>query len=315
MNPENFGLPPLTDEEASTLERLVRAGRSRAMSSETSKRIARRLAETGASSQMGWKGGAASRGLSRAVSGAKMGAILACLGMTVFGWHQVSRNAGDESANRPALEAGEAKASGVASMVPSVPMRVGAGAPSTTTPPTETSSVEIEALPSIGAASAGAAYPLATDPVRPTPRPPQRATAPAAVSVRPSPARSPSGAAPSSSAPEPSPVSAAPSPSDARALSGGAPSSAARPSEATTEEFALIRRAQAALASDPVRALAIADEHAHAFPDGEFVQERELTAIEALARLGRKTEARRRADEFLARFPRTPYAGRLERAR
>ncbi|MDF2698329.1 MAG: hypothetical protein K0S65_6713 [Labilithrix sp.] len=79
-------------------------------------------------------------------------------------------------------------------------------------------------------------------------------------------------------------------------------------------EFGFIKRAEDALSSDPSRALAILDEHARRFPAGEFLQEREMVAVEALARLGRKTEAKRRADALLERFPRTPYVARLERA-
>jgi hypothetical protein len=87
---------------------------------------------------------------------------------------------------------------------------------------------------------------------------------------------------------------------------------AATPARAV--EFALIQRAQDALPSDPSRALAIADEHARTFPNGQLVQEREVMAVEALARLGRKAEARERANAALARFPRTPYVPRLQRA-
>ncbi len=97
--------------------------------------------------------------------------------------------------------------------------------------------------------------------------------------------------------------------------SAPAPVSTNREPTATADvEFALIRSAQAALASDPSRALALAEEHARTFPAGELVQERELTAVEALARLGRRAEAEDRAHALLTRFPRTPYVARLERA-
>jgi hypothetical protein len=66
------------------------------------------------------------------------------------------------------------------------------------------------------------------------------------------------------------------------------------------------------LASNPGRALAMADQLARDFPNGEFVQEREAIAVEALARVGRKGEALQRARALLGRFPRTPYAARLE---
>jgi hypothetical protein len=79
-------------------------------------------------------------------------------------------------------------------------------------------------------------------------------------------------------------------------------------------ELELVQRAQAALASDPNRALTLTNEHAGAYPKGELVQEREVIAVEALSRLGRNEEASRRALAFVRRFPQTPYAARLEMA-
>ena len=103
--------------------------------------------------------------------------------------------------------------------------------------------------------------------------------------------------------------------SPAAAVRGGAPSATERDALTQSQaEFALIRRAQVALGSDPAGALSIVAEHARTFPRGELVQERELTAVEALARLGRKAEARARAHALVERFPRTPYVARLERA-
>jgi len=83
---------------------------------------------------------------------------------------------------------------------------------------------------------------------------------------------------------------------------------AARPAT----EYELVQEAQAALASDPNRALSLTSELARTYPKGELVQEREVIAVEALARLGRSEEASRRAQAFVRRFPETPYAARLE---
>jgi hypothetical protein len=83
-------------------------------------------------------------------------------------------------------------------------------------------------------------------------------------------------------------------------------------SKAPSTELELVNRAQVALASDPQRALTLMSEHARTYPNGEFVQEREVIAVEALSRLGRKEEALRRALALVQRFPRTPYAARLE---
>jgi len=91
-----------------------------------------------------------------------------------------------------------------------------------------------------------------------------------------------------------------------------APSTVA--ARAAESELELLQRAQATLSSDPARALAIASEQARAYPTGEFIQEREVIAVEALARLDRKDEALRRARALVERFPRTPYGDRLELA-
>jgi hypothetical protein len=86
-----------------------------------------------------------------------------------------------------------------------------------------------------------------------------------------------------------------------------APASAPAPSEA-----ALLLRARRTLDSDPAGALALTDEHARQFPRGTLVPEREVLAIEALARLGRSSEARRRLDALRARFPNAANVARLD---
>lgn len=77
-------------------------------------------------------------------------------------------------------------------------------------------------------------------------------------------------------------------------------------------ELELFKRAEAALSADPARALSLTSEQARLYAAGEFVQEREVIAVEALARMGRNEEALRRARALVERFPRTPYATRLE---
>jgi hypothetical protein len=48
------------------------------------------------------------------------------------------------------------------------------------------------------------------------------------------------------------------------------------------------------------------------FQDGDLVQEREVLAIEALARLGRTGEARTRLDAFRGRYPQSLHITRLD---
>ena len=77
-------------------------------------------------------------------------------------------------------------------------------------------------------------------------------------------------------------------------------------------EVKLLERAQDALRSRPAEALALCNDHAQRFPGGMLVQEREVIAIEALIKTGRKDEARRRADRFKARFPGSSHTRRLD---
>jgi len=72
-------------------------------------------------------------------------------------------------------------------------------------------------------------------------------------------------------------------------------------------EVALLRDARLALAGSPADALALAEQHRVQFAHGAMVQERELIAISALARLGRHTAVLARAAQFERDFPNSPY--------
>jgi hypothetical protein len=86
---------------------------------------------------------------------------------------------------------------------------------------------------------------------------------------------------------------------------------------ASEDELALevrwLDQARALLAGDPAAALARADAHAQRFAAGALAAERELIAVDALQRLGRAPQARKRADALLARNPGSLYRGRLQR--
>jgi hypothetical protein len=69
------------------------------------------------------------------------------------------------------------------------------------------------------------------------------------------------------------------------------------PSEAT-----LLANARRTLRSDPAAALELTREHAQRFPQGRFIQEREVVAVDALFRLGRIRDGRSRAERFLSRY-------------
>jgi hypothetical protein len=82
------------------------------------------------------------------------------------------------------------------------------------------------------------------------------------------------------------------------------------PGESVSESD-LLGRAQAALRTDPNRALGLAAEHRRKFPNGVLVQEREVLSIEALERLGRHKEAVARADGFLRSFPGSAHRSKV----
>lgn len=90
---------------------------------------------------------------------------------------------------------------------------------------------------------------------------------------------------------------------------GGTPDRARPP---TPSELALLGAAQALLAHDPQAALEHLSEHARLYRRGQFAEEREALAVDALRRLGRRAELRERAEAFLAKYPRAPQRERIE---
>jgi len=72
------------------------------------------------------------------------------------------------------------------------------------------------------------------------------------------------------------------------------------------EELRLLRLARSAVARQEFgAALGLLTEHARRFKDGRLAEEREALRVRALAGLGRTDEARRTAERFQARFPRS----------
>jgi hypothetical protein len=80
---------------------------------------------------------------------------------------------------------------------------------------------------------------------------------------------------------------------------------------ATWDEPQLIERARKALAADPRRALALTQEHQRRFPAGALGVERDVIALEALARSGQTAEAKRRATAFEAKYPKSIHLPRV----
>jgi hypothetical protein len=69
---------------------------------------------------------------------------------------------------------------------------------------------------------------------------------------------------------------------------------------------------EAALAGEPERALSLADEGNRSFPEGAFREQREASAIAALAALGKSSQARSRARRFFKDFPKSPLSERVK---
>lgn len=90
------------------------------------------------------------------------------------------------------------------------------------------------------------------------------------------------------------------------------PQPAAPGVEAAETEVSLLARAQAALANSPQAALDLVTSHALRFGAGSLAQEREMIAISALLRLGRRGEADTRARAFRSAFPTSAYTRRID---
>jgi hypothetical protein len=76
-------------------------------------------------------------------------------------------------------------------------------------------------------------------------------------------------------------------------------------------ELQLLDRARRVMASDPARALVLSEEHRRDYAQGQFAEERELLAIEALIGLHKRDAAARRARAFERAHPNSVHAHRL----
>lgn len=130
-------------------------------------------------------------------------------------------------------------------------------------------------------------------------RAPERPAAPAVPSSAPAPAPAPS-AEVSADAPAPPP----PVPSSS-AIRG--PTATASPKSPRPSEDELLARARGRLQASPAAALSSTEDHARLYPRGQLVEEREVIAIDALVRLGRRAEAEARARSFLATHPQSIF--------
>lgn len=91
------------------------------------------------------------------------------------------------------------------------------------------------------------------------------------------------------------------------------PAPIAPPASEADEELALLGKAQRALPKDPELALSFVRDHERRYPDGLLEQEREAVAVSALWQVGRRDEARQRAERFAEEHPRSTYISRMRR--
>jgi hypothetical protein len=96
-------------------------------------------------------------------------------------------------------------------------------------------------------------------------------------------------------------------PVTAASASVGAPAKSA-----LTREMDDLIQLRAVAASDPARAIALAEAGQREFPRGAFSEEREALLIAALARVGRSGEAKTRATHFLEAHPSSVFSERLK---
>ncbi len=94
----------------------------------------------------------------------------------------------------------------------------------------------------------------------------------------------------------------------------GVPSAVAAFEEPSiADEAKLLESARTQLGQEPARALEFVQRHLQLYPDGQLSAERELIAVEALLRLGRRLEAQQRAAPRLQQAPESLYARRLRK--
>ena len=109
----------------------------------------------------------------------------------------------------------------------------------------------------------------------------------------------------------PLPRMVVPSPPVTPATAAAAVGADSAHADSTHADSALLQQARASVGGDPSRALTLTRDHEVRFPASPLVEERQALRIEALARLGRRSEATRELDGFEARYPRSPYRRRL----
>lgn len=96
-----------------------------------------------------------------------------------------------------------------------------------------------------------------------------------------------------------------------------APAAAEKPAEkapeAKLDEYELLWQARQKIHRDPAASLALLDDHAARFANGQLAPEREVLAVEALRALGRTEDAEARLRRFRTRYPGSIHLRRLQK--
>jgi hypothetical protein len=156
--------------------------------------------------------------------------------------------------------------------------------------------------------------PRPRSPAAPSPLSSPSASLPSGATADAQPIASPSSEASPSSDTSPSSPALNPSADLPRSAKSARPAAALPANSAELgEESALLERARRALSSAPAATLVLLREHAERFPRGQLAAERHLIEVDALYRVGRKSEAIALAHQLLATSGSELYSERVER--
>jgi hypothetical protein len=115
-------------------------------------------------------------------------------------------------------------------------------------------------------------------------------------------------------APEPAPVALPPQQTTKHPVPAAASAPSTRKRKPSlSEEVAALDAARKAMDEDPEKALSELEKY-EGYEGGVLAQEAEVLKIEALARAGKKKQAKSAAAAFLAQYPSSPLAPRVRRA-
>ncbi|HEX6243975.1 MAG TPA: hypothetical protein VFZ61_23830 [Polyangiales bacterium] len=259
-------------------------------------------------------------------SAAKVASVVVLAGSVVTGamiWRNSSPDAPHERVAAPARAPATAPAQiddsveTTQAAAPVVQPVGSSAAPSSAAQPTAPAMVVTQ-----GGVPVGAAPGVTVEAVRPSPQPraAQQSTTTGSVSA---PAVRASTEKPAARSSSPEQTSSVRTGAAQRKTGGATATTSARSARVTSassaelpppSEVSLLRNAQVALQSRPREAFQLTQQHRRLYPAGEFAQERDALAIQALMRAGETEQARELAQAFIRAHPTSPHAHRFREA-